>query len=145
MNKGMKIVENHDYVSLRLGNNRTLTANRLGGKVSGAVPNHVTDAWFSLCDGKDGRVGNLIDRIKSFANDLPALWPEWNAAPDTTNFKVGAKGEMFMGKRKGFIAFEIVAPPKRKNGNWTVRFANENHNCLVPADMLAEAKFEAAS
>jgi hypothetical protein len=143
LNSGMKLRVNHDYISLSLGNNRTLTANRRGGKVSGSVPDSVTDAWFKVCDGKDGNTGTLIERITLFANDLSSLWSDWNIAPDTDNLKVGVRGKMFLGKRKGFVGFEIVELPKRKGGTWTVKFDNENHKTRVPADMLVDSKFGA--
>ena len=133
---GAKVTVTFDWLSLDIGNGRTFTANRSGGKVKGNVPNDVINAWFRRIDGKDGVNGTLIERINAFADALPTIWPAWNVAPDMSAIAVGVRGTMNLGPRKGNKGFVVVAAPKRKGGNWTIRFDGENGNILVAADML---------
>ena len=133
---GVKVVVAHDYIYANLGNSRTLTANWNGGSVKGSVPENVSNAWFRLVDGKDGKVGTLVERINAFIDGIATLWPEWDKAADTSAFIVGARGSMFLGPRKGSKGFEIVELPKRKGGNYTIKFDGDNSRTLVAADML---------
>jgi hypothetical protein len=121
---GVKVTVNHDYIAAVLGNNRSLTANRNGGSVKGAVPDNVVKAWFALVDGKDGKDGTLVERINAFVDGIATLWPDWNKAADTSRFVVGYVGIIDQGvqrgPRKGEKRYVVKAAPKRAGGNFVI-------------------------
>lgn len=138
---GVKVTVAYDYIAAPIGNGRSFTANNNGGTVKGSVPKAVADAWFKCVDGKDGRTGTLIERIHAFIDGLDTLWPDWNAAVDTTRYQVGYRGVMnegaTRGPRKGERTYTVKARPAGSRGvNFTVRFDGDSYDTLIPADYL---------
>ena len=135
---GVKVIFTHEWIRLDLGNNRGLSTSYSGTKATGSIPPAVWKAWCEAVDGKHAAAGTKLgDWILAFADNLDALWPDWNKAPDTSHLVVGYRGSMFLGPRKGSKGYEIVALPARKGGSYTIKFDGDTHRTLVAADMLA--------
>lgn len=125
--KGIRINVQFDFITLNLGNGRTLTSGRSGEKGSGSVPENVFMAFSNAVRAhKPRETGLLLDEmVEQWAlKVLPKLWPEWNTPPKT--FKLGQKITYDFGKRRsaptGVCQGVIEELPKRQGGTYTVRF-----------------------
>lgn len=128
---GIRLTVAHDWIRIDLGNNRGLTVSYSGCKATGKIPRKVFDSWCVASEPGE----NIVPRIKQFATtDLPALWPEWNQAPDTSALVVGARVEMKLGKR--VFRGTIESLPKRKGQRYICNFGVDGR-CAVTQDTLA--------
>ena len=119
---GVRILVNHDYISLTLGNGRTLTASRNGEKSRGDIPNGVFDSFSNVC--WTSKVP-LAEGLEAWAiNVLPTVWPEWNKVPVEPT--IGMKIEQDNGKGRaawrGIHQGEVIKLAKRKGGLHSVQF-----------------------
>ena len=135
---GVKVIFTHEWIRLDLGNGRGLSTSYSGTKATGSIPPAVWKGWCDAVDGKGKHAAGKIlgDRILSFADDMDAIWPDWNKAPDTSHLVVGYRGTLFLGPRKGSKGYVVTALPARKGGNYTIQMDGEKGRVLVAADML---------
>lgn len=133
---GIKVVVNHDWISLNLGNNRRLTVSYGGVKASGMIPVEVFNAWDKASRlGTKG--GTLGERVVAFADNMDAVWPEWNAGPDLSKLANGTKHMFKESKRKPVVEITVVAQPKRKGGLFLCQWP-DGSKCKMPADMILD-------
>jgi len=121
-----RVILQHEYISVNLGNNRRLTTSFSGEKAAGAIPGRVFDVWCSWI--QDTSKGETFgDRVKSFADSIDTIWPEWNAAPP--KFEVGQKVKVCMGKKP-----EVGTVVKVRGTSVTVQLAD--YPISMAADLL---------
>jgi hypothetical protein len=122
-----RIINQHEYISVDLGNGRRLTASFRGEKATGSVPKHVFDAWCRAVSTQEGTVG---ERITAFVDRIDTVWPEWHVGPPAR--VVGDVVELDFGKGHGVDSGPIVS---KRGARYTVRFARRGL-VSVPADLL---------
>jgi hypothetical protein len=133
----------HDWVSVKFGNNRSLSCSYGGSKASGAVPQAVFDLWYKTVDLGEPAALALIglnktpkqtkkEVVSAFVDKIADIWPEWNKPPVVP--AVGSPISFDFGKRRGGIDTGTVE--KVRGTMVTVRFVR-NGLIGMPADMLS--------
>ena len=137
-----KVTVNHDWLGVRLGNNRSFSTSWGGCKATGKIPEHVFDVWEKVTRhdpealkqiGIKGKA-NLEEVVRAFADNIGKIWPEWNNAPVLPS--IGDNIIVNFGKRKGNITGEVK---KLRATMVTADFGSEGI-VKVPADMIKEIK-----
>lgn len=142
-----KVIENHDYLRINLGNNRGLTVSYSGCKATGKVPNYIFDLW-DKCTSRQWGTPAVVSALKqigiteekiglgvvthAFAKAIPTLWPEWNKAAKLP--AIGTQVTYNFGKRQGT---DTGVVEKIRGTNVTIRFKNQGLISMA-ADMLEE-------
>lgn len=122
LQNGAKLQVAFDYLSLKLGNGRTITAGRSGERATGDVPDAVFESFTKMVASGEGSLG---EKMPKWAEEvLPVLWPSWAVAPptpsvgDTVTKDFGHRRSRWSGKMTGVIE----KAPRRKTGRYNVRF-----------------------
>ena len=122
LSNGIKLQVSFDFLSLKLGNARTLTAGRSGEKASGDIPDAVFNSFYKMVSGS---TDDLEVRMRTWAVDtLPTLWPEWNVTPVEPTLGMMVRIDNGPGRAawRGVHEGEITKLATRKGGRHTVRF-----------------------
>jgi hypothetical protein len=144
-----KINSQHEFISMSLGNNRTMTVSRSGVRGKGKIPQEVFSFWDEATRFKPEALQKLGLRtdarsnmnpegvtmgqvIQAFADQIDTIWPEWAVAPALPT--VGQEVRISFGKKKGMDSGVVE---KVKGTMITARFSREG---LVsfPADMIEQ-------
>lgn len=122
---GAKMQVAFDFISLKLGNGRTLTSGRSGEKASGDIPGAVFDSFIKMVSARTENGPKLDDKMATWAQDvLPTLWPEWNVAPIEPTLGLSITKDFGPGRAayRGVHTGEVTKLATRKGGRHTVKF-----------------------
>jgi len=130
LSTGAKLQVAFDYLSLKLGNGRTITAGRSGEKFSGDIPGPVMTSFSSMITafgkGKTRVPGlDFEGAITDWAeNTLPTVWPTWNVAPAEPTLGLKIKIDNGKGRAawRGVHEGKVVKLATRRGGRHKVQF-----------------------
>jgi hypothetical protein len=134
-----RVIEQHDYMSLDMGQGRRFTAGWSGFRATGSIPGAAFDAIAAYLDGHEARGETFGESFRRLADPdlLRRFWPEWDAP--ARQFSVGDRVSLDLGRRRGVVHGEVVALGRRGGGRVDVRFDGERAITSVQTDSLLPA------